>query len=139
MPTTFPTTPKSILPARIFYILIWLLVAAYALLSELDVLPVGFVRSDPETVYALSMLCVLLTLSTTWGAVRFFSFKTIKEKAHRYAQTLPLWNTLRIALLAIAIFFNLVTYYALLSGTSALYCLGITLIALLFCWPKRVL
>jgi len=44
---------------------------------------------------------------------------------------------LRIALLATAIFVNLLVYYALQSGTTPMFCLLITLAAFVFCWPKE--
>lgn len=123
--------------ARIIYIGVWAAVTLYALLSEAELLPVAYVKATPSLDYALNMLCVVLTLGTTWGGLRLFAFKKVKAMRTDRPSLLFSLNLLRIALLATAVFVNILVYYALQSGTTPLFCLLITLAAFVFCWPKE--
>ena len=47
----------------------------------------------------------------------------------------PMLNVVRIGIVALVLFVDLFIYYALMSGTTPLFCMLIALVALLFCWP----
>lgn len=122
--------------ARTIYIAFWVVTALFALLSEIDILPTGYVQTDAQTSYALNMLCVLFTLGGSWGALRLFALKSVKERINKRPQQVPQWNMLRTSILGFCILLNAITYFAVLSDTTPLYCLLITLTAFIFCWPK---
>lgn len=129
MPTSAPRT------SRIVYLSLCLLGFVYAVLCETDLLPTGYLPVTPQTAYALHMLCIVLTLAGTWGALRLFAVKRIKRAlGDRPALLLPL-NLLRTSIQALVIAVNLLIYYATLS-TTPLYCLLISLVGFIFCWPK---
>jgi len=123
--------------ARIIYIGVWVAAVLYALLCEADILPTAYLRATPSLEYALNMLCVVLTLGTAWGGLRLFALKKVRKMKEERPRLLLSLNLLRIALLATAIFMNLLVYYALQSGTTPMSCLLITLTAFVFCWPKE--
>lgn len=122
--------------ARLYYIGVWCAVVIYTLLTECDVLPSGYVQVDAQLEYALHMLCVLLTLCCTWGALRLFALKRLRKMREAKPQVLPILNVLRTTVLATAIFINVLVYYALMHSTTPLFCLLITLLGFVFCWPK---
>lgn len=123
--------------SRITYISVWLIVALIFTLSEFHILPIGYLPQTPSTEYMLNMLCIVLTLSGVWGGLKLFSIKSIRSHITKQPQSLPLWNVIRIGILGLCTLVNLIVYYALLSNTTALYCLLITLTAFVFCWPKH--
>lgn len=123
--------------ARIIYIGVWAAVALYAALCEAGFSPSACLKATASLEYALNMLCVALTLGTVWGGLRLFAFKKVRKMREERPRMLLSLNLLRIALLATAIFVNLLVYYALQSGTTPMFCLLITLTAFVFCWPKE--
>lgn len=127
--------PAGLLVSRLVYGSVWAVTLLYALLCEADILPMGYVNADPQTTYLLQVLCVLYTLAATWGALRLFAMKRIKARLAKPA-AVGTWNLIRTAILALAVFLNQLTYYALLDS-SFLYCWLITLVGLLFCVPKK--
>lgn len=135
--TPLPPTGENLRWARLTYICFWTITILFALLSECNVLPTGYVQADAQTSYALNMLCVLLTLGGSWGALRLFALKGVKERISRKPHQVPQWNMLRTCILGFCILLNAIVYFALLSDTTPLYCLLITLTAFIFCWPKQ--
>lgn len=129
-------TSPNLQLARTIYIAFWVVTVLFALLSETDILPTGYLQADAQTSYALNMLCVLFTLGGSWGALRLFALKSVKERIGNRPQQMPQWNMLRTSILGFCILLNAITYFAVLSDTTPLYCLLITLTAFIFCWPK---
>ena len=122
--------------ARLYYIGVWCAAALLTAAFESELIPAGFVSASPSTSYATSMLCIVLTLGCTWGALRLFAFRHVKETLKAHPEKCGQWNALRTSSLGIAILANLLIYYGTFS-TSALYALLITLAAFVFCWPKQ--
>lgn len=122
--------------ARLYYIGVWCAAALLTAAFESELIPAGFVSASPSTSYATSMLCIVLTLGCTWGALRLFAFRHVKETLKAHTEKCGQWNALRTSILGIAILANLLIYYGTFS-TSALYALLITLAAFVFCWPKQ--
>lgn len=132
------TTPDARLRLpRLIYIGVWVAVGLLMLLSEVDVLPTGYVRADAQTTYALHVLCIVLTLGCTWGALRLLATPAVRRNIKSRPERLPHWNLLRTGLLAFAIVVNVIVYYALLGSTTPLFCLLIALTGFVFCWPKQ--
>lgn len=122
---------------RIIYIGVWVVVGLLMLLSELDVLPTGYVAADAQTTYALHVLCIVLTLGCTWSALRLLATPAVRRNLRSRPQQLRRWNLLRTGLLAFAIVVDVMVYYALLGSTTPLFCLLIALTGFVFCWPKN--
>lgn len=122
--------------ARLYYIGVWCAAALLTAAFESELIPAGFVSASPSTSYATSMLCIVLTLGCTWGALRLFAFRHVKETLKAHPEKCGQWNALRTSILGIAILANLLIYYGTFS-TSALYALLITLASFVFCWPKQ--
>lgn len=128
---------KSLPVAQLTYIAFWLMAILLILLSECHILPTGYVKADAQKSYVLNMICILLTLGCSWGALRLFVFKSIKNRITNHPQQLFLWNMIRTCILGTCILLNATIYYALLCDTTPLYCLLITLTAFVFCWPQK--
>ncbi len=128
---------SNLLPVRIIYLSVWILTAIYAILSEADILSTAYIQNNNQTEYLLHMLCIVLTLCCSWFGLRLFVFKGIRKKLQNNPQQeLPRLNLLRISIVATPVIIDLITYYALLSSTTPLFCMLIALTSLLFCWPK---
>lgn len=126
---------KAIKNARVLYLSVWVLAAFVCLFEEIDILPKGFLKGSPETDYVFHMVCITLTLGGTWGALRLFANKNIREKLASNPQSFLLLHAIRIGIIAFVLFVDIFTYYALMNGTTPLFCALITLVGLLFCWP----
>lgn len=127
---------QNLKTARLYYIGVWCAAALLAAAFESDVFAAGFLPATPAASYAASMVCILLTLGCTWGALRLFAFRRVKEQLKAHPETAVRWNALRTSILGIAILANLTVYYGTFSS-SALYALLITLAGFVFCWPKH--
>lgn len=135
--TNHTTLNKDLLLARTLYISVWAAVAIFALLCESGLLPIGYVTANAQTEYMLNLLCIVLTLTCTWGSLRLFATKKVRKSISNKTNGLRNWNLLRTTILAFSIIINLITYYGLTNSTSALFCLLITLAGFVFCWPKH--
>lgn len=135
--TNHTTLNKDLLIARTLYISVWAAVAIFALLCESGLLPIGYVTANAQTEYMLNLLCIVLTLTCTWGSLRLFATKRVRKSVLNKTKGLRNWNLLRTTILAFSIIINLITYYGLTNSTSALFCLLITLAGFVFCWPKH--
>ncbi len=130
---------------RYIYIGVWAVVVALAVADIAGLLPEGAFSPTAEERYAADVLCVALTLGASWAALRLFAVKRVRESVGREPASLPRWNVLRTALLALPILLNLVLAlsltagggYGALGGNTQVYCLLVALIAFLFCWPKH--
>ncbi len=127
---------QNLKTARLYYIGVWCFAALLAAAFESELLSAGFIPQSPSTSYAAGMVCTVLTLGCTWGALRLFAFRHVKETLKAHPEKSTRWNVLRTSILGAAILANLLLYYGTFSS-SALYALLITLAAFIFCWPKQ--
>lgn len=127
---------------RTLYITLTIFAALFALLSEELILPTNYILGTPETTYALSLVSVSFTFCCLFLALRLFKFKKVKKDLER-AETeqefaaYRKWNAIRIALAFTPVFINLFIYYGVNYDSSAMYCLLISIIGTLFCWPSQ--
>lgn len=124
------------LVARMSYAILWLVIVCYALLSEIDVLPTAYVKPDAQLLYALQILCVALTLLSTWGALRLPVMKTVRHACELHPERHYIYSILRMCWLGTAVLIDLIVYYALTADSWSLYCLLIGLVGLVFCYPS---
>jgi hypothetical protein len=125
---------------RTLYIVCALCVAVVALLFEEGLLPVDFLGLTTEVAYVFDLLCVALTFGGVFVALRLFKFKVVQqqldaEDTDKAFAAYRTWNTLRISMIFFPMFWNLIVYYGSGFNQSAMYCLLITVIGALFCWP----
>jgi hypothetical protein len=127
---------------RTLYITLTIFAALFALLSEELILPTNYILDTPETTYALSLVSVSFTFCCLFLALRLFKLKKVKKDLER-AETeqefaaYRKWNAIRIALAFTPVFINLFIYYGVNYDSSAMYCLLISIIGTLFCWPSQ--
>lgn len=127
---------------RTLYITLTIFAALFALLSEELILPTNYILDTPETTYTLSLVSVSFTFCCLFLALRLFKFKKVKKDLER-AETeqefaaYRKWNAIRIALAFTPVFINLFIYYSVNYDSSAMYCLLISIIGTLFCWPSQ--
>lgn len=134
---------KRMILVRVFYVLIWVLGLVWGVLSEVGMVPVDYLPHDGETEYYVGLLAVVMALGGTFLSLRFMAFKCVRKRLkltadRSSAEMLYLkFATMRLSIIAVAIWTNVVLYYATSYVTSTKYCLLITLIAVIFCWPSH--
>lgn len=124
------------------YILVWVVGALWALLSELDYLPTEYFPATPNMDYAVSLISIFTAIGGTWLALRLAAFKAVRrrlqegetEQRQRYYISMVWWRTV---IIAVAIWTNIVFYYGCSSPNTTQYCILIALIGALFCRPSR--
>lgn len=120
---------------RTLYFSIWILVVLFTSLSEAAILPTGYIEVTPKLEYFCHIFCIVFTLSETFTALRLMNFKIVKLQLKKAPASIERFNLIRILLLASAIFFNLIIYYALASSATPGFCLLLTLVGFVFCYP----
>ena len=122
------------------FALLWALNALLAALYESDILPQGAFAGDARMDYAMQTAGILLAVCLIPLALRMFHLALVRR-----VRQLPLpealvscrrWNEVRLAVLLVPALFNLTVYYTTLN-TTGLLCVGMVMVASLFCVPSR--
>ena len=127
---------------RTLYICLSICAALLALCFEENFLPTSFYDTTPESDYLLSVISLAVTFGGVFGALRLFKFEKVQKELNAIETDIAFaayrkWNTLRIILIFIPIYYNLIVYYGVGYNTSAMYCMLIAIIGALFCWPTQ--
>lgn len=118
----------------------WIFAVVWCVLYETDVFPQGSLVDDVRAEYILQTVGILLAVCLIPLSLRMFSLSLT-----RYVRQLSLpealvsyrrWCEIRLAMLGAPVLFNLTVYYTTLNLTSLL-CVGMLLVASLFCVPGR--
>ena len=125
---------------RIVYILIWVLLAAYAGLSEFDFVPTGFIQANPAEMYGWNVVGIIIMLSAIYISLRLFHFKAIRKYLIRKdgslnASVYGKLSWFRLGFMTTSLFYDAILYYGTLNY-QFIYCLLISLLAFVFCWPS---
>lgn len=128
---------NQLFPARAFYLGAWAIFLMLAGLSEAEILPTQYITPTAESMYAITLTCILMGIGGTWISLRLFTFPGVKKQIQtdESKKQLCRWNNIRTTIMSVAILFNLATYYATLH-TTPLYCMLIAIVGFVFCWPK---
>lgn len=133
---------KIIKSLQLCHIALWVVTALYAGLSEAEILPNNYVTPNPETTYMLNLISIITTIGGGFLALRLFAGfsvrRSLQEAEEKQAfQLFKKWTLLRCGLLAVGMWPNVVIYYAASYDMTAAYCLLLSLIFSLFCWPSQ--
>ena len=127
---------------RTLYIILTVIAALFAVLSEENIIPTNYIQGTPEVTYTLSLVSIGFTFGFLFLALRLFKFEMVKKELERSETNQEFaayrkWNGIRMALAFTPVFINLFIYYGGNYDSSAMYCLLIGVIGLLFCWPSQ--
>lgn len=127
---------------RVAYVAIWIITGLIALCSEKGILPVEYLPHDPNTDYAVGVVSFFTAIGGTYLALRLLAFKTFVRKMTGMDEVgarmvYKKWCFARLAVIAVAMWVNVLLYYATSYADSVKYCLLIVMIAAVFCWPSE--
>lgn len=122
------------------YVIFWSLPLTLILLAENELFPVGVWAENVNLNYLLDTIAILATALCVPLSLKLFSkvlhqklgTLTITKALNRYLQ----WGRVRLLILAVPFWFNLLAFYLTLSNTG-LYCALIIATASLFCIPSE--
>ncbi len=127
---------------RIEFYLVFVGAFVLAGLFELDVWTPGWAAVGNERAdYYVNLTGIIMVIVLVPAALKVMSFRTVKssfstnfpeQSALRYKR----WSEVRMAMLAVTGWANIVFYYLTLDSTGAI-CALITALALCFCRPSR--
>ncbi|MCI7051820.1 MAG: hypothetical protein PUE17_00570 [Bacteroidales bacterium] len=128
---------KPFFYARLLYGFVWLLGGLFCLLSEWNILPTAYLPTDATSVYVMQMLCVVLTIGGLPTALRLLQMPRVKAHTKSSNCKLAAWNSIRLGILCVPLFTDMIVYYGLAVTDTPLYCLLICAAGLVFCYPQR--
>lgn len=129
---------KILLWSRICFVVVWIIACMQAVLSELGVFPVAYVRLDAAGQYVIQLVGIVLTLVCIYVSLKWYKFSFVKRRmtndidARNYHQQ----GLFRVVVIAVPILYNLFLYYATLNSQLS-FCFLISMLASVFCWPKE--
>jgi hypothetical protein len=122
-----------------FYIVFWLLPILICIAGEFNLLPTGSKVDSFRSVYISEVTGILLTAALVPVSLKLFHWMLInKLDSYSFPDALKRYGRLsiiRLAMLALVVVFNLISYYLILS-TTCILCACIGLSASLFCIPS---
>lgn len=135
----------SLNATKLLYVLVWVVGAAWAALSETEVVPTDYLPHDAQTEYIIGWMSIVTAIGGTYLALRLLAFKAVRRKLREAGNgdeegalgVYLKWAGIRLAIAAVAVLTNVVLYYASAYSTSTQYCLLIALVGIVFCWPSR--
>lgn len=108
-------------------------------LFEFEVFPVGEVAGNAVAEYYLSLAGIAMIIIMVPMSLKLMSFRMVKASFAKNGMSVcsgyRRWSEIRMAMLAVAGWSNLVFYYLTLNPTASV-CALIVALALLFCWPS---
>lgn len=126
------------------YAMLWIVVIGLLVCFETGFLPEGMYAGNAQMEYYLETAGILLAVVLIPLSLKLFSLALVK-KIRQLALLQALrayrrWGALRLTMLAIAVWGNLIVYYLTLNNIGGL-CALMGLTASFFCWPdvKRVM
>lgn len=128
---------KTLLLSRLLFAFVWVVACVVAVLSELSILPVAYIRQDPAGQYATQMIGIVLALACIYISLKWYKFAFIQRRltddtdARQYQRL----GLVRVLIIAVPVIYNIVMYYATLNGQLS-FCFLISMLASVFCWPK---
>lgn len=128
-------TRRLLVEYCMFWLIALLLVAAF----ECGWLEEGGLVGQDRWEFALETASILLTLALIPGALRLFSRKVLTWRALPLLEALKAyhrWNLIRLIMLAVIAWGNLVLYYLTLNNIGGL-CALLACLAALFCVPGK--
>lgn len=129
---------KILLWSRICFVVVWIIACMQAVLSELGVFPVAYVRLDAAGQYVIQLVGIVLTLACIYVSLKWYKFSFVKRRMtndideRNYHQQ----GLYRVVVIAVPILYNLFLYYATLNSQLS-FCFLISMLASVFCWPKE--
>lgn len=120
---------------------VWAIALATAMAYEMEWLPEGVWVGDGRVCYAMQVTGILMAMGFIPFSLRLFRRALVRSLRHCATDDEKLvsyrrWSEVRLALLLVALVFNLCVYYQTLDNTGLL-CAGMVLVASLFCVPGR--
>lgn len=123
---------------KLQYGLFWAIPILLIIAYETDLLPVGRYADNPQMMYVLETVGILITVVCVPAALKLFSVvlkKRINEvHLNEALSKYVFWSGMRLAILEIAVMLNIIIYYLVFSNVGA-FCALIALTASVFCLP----
>ncbi len=101
-------------------------------LVELDSLS----GSDALVTYCMQMVGIVLTIGIIPFALKMMKLSFVKRRIQLSEQEYCRWSIIRIAILAVPLFYNTLAYYLLEFEPTCGYLALIVLVAFCFVWPS---
>ncbi|MCD8317791.1 MAG: hypothetical protein LUC45_02545 [Paraprevotella sp.] len=126
---------------RLEFSFVFLWAAVLLVLFESGIWPSGELADDAAVCYNLSVVGIFMVIILIPMSLKLMSLRTVKasfaaEDSAIVERNYRRWCEIRMAILAVTGWTNLVFYYLTLDSTGG-FCALITALALCFCWPSQ--
>lgn len=130
---------RTLVRQWIEYTVLWVVAALIVLLFEWGCMEEGALAGEPRVTFTLQTAEILLTLALVPLSLKLYAKKLVGLSALPLLQALKAyhrWGMVRLCLLTVVVWGNLVIYYLTLNNIGSL-CALIGVAASLFCVPGR--
>ncbi len=128
---------RTITILRLLYATELLTAALLLVIFESGLITPGLLAGDDATNYIMTMVGVALTIIHIPLALKFLTFKRIKEQIHADEQRYTQYAIVRIALLSVPLIYNTLAYEMLGCEPTCGYLALMVVVAFVFIWPTE--
>ena len=127
---------------RITYLQIFFLVNILVGAALVFFAPSDYIGNEPKVLYWINLYAIVSGLGGMFFTLRLFAFKSVRQSVRNEDEQAGFsafcrWTKVRLGILALALWSNVVLYQASSYTTTPKYCMLIILVAFVFCWPSR--
>ena len=132
---------KKIKSLQILYCFIIAVAAIFAVFSETGVLPTDYVENEPRLLYWVNLYAIFVAFVGMFICLRLFIFKKVRtavldKDEMKACAAFVFWTKYRLSILAVALWSNTLLHFSTSYTSTPQYCIFITLITCVFCWPS---
>ena len=126
---------------QLAYGLILVIAVLIAVLSEMDILPVDYIGNEPKILYWMNLYAIFVAFGGMFVCLRMFVFKrvmaAIMNVDEQKAFAVYFKHTvIRLFIIMLALWSNTLLYFATSYSSTPQYCVLVTLVSCVFCWPS---
>lgn len=127
---------------QIIYCVIIAVAAFVAAFSETGIFPVDYIGDEPRTLYWVNLTAIFLAFGGMFLSLRMFVFKKVKSEITVEDENIALlafskWTKVRLGIIALSLWVNTILYFSTSYTSTPQYCILVTLVACVFCWPSK--
>lgn len=126
---------------QLTYSLILVIAVVFAILSEMEVLPVDYIGNEPKILYWMNLYAIFVAFGGMFVCLRMFVFKRVKtalvdNDENKAFAVYYKYTVLRLFVIMLALWSNTLLYFATSYSSTPQYCVLVTLVSCVFCWPS---
>ena len=126
---------------QLFFVVMLLISFLYTALSFAEILPTEYIGNHPKQLYWINLYSIVTGFGGMYIFLRWFKFRGIANQVKQEPEAAGFaafcrWTKCRLFFLFLVLLSNMVLYHASSYTETPKYCLLVTYISCVFCWPS---